>query len=106
MKTFLKIAGFVVLGVVVIGILGLVLGMIGTILKLLIPLAILGGIGFVAWKVLAGSGAPAAQETQATKKPDALPEGKSQEAAPQKKAGLSEEEARRVFEQMRRPDQK
>lgn len=93
MNTLVKLAGFIALGVGVIIVGGIVLGMVATALKLLVPVAVLAAIGYVAWRVM--SAAPAPQE-----KPD--PKQEQIAAAPEKKKGLSEEEALKRYEEMKK----
>ena len=96
MNTLVKIVGFIALGVGVLIVGGIVLGMVTAALKMLVPIAILAAIGYVAWRVMSGS--PQPQE-----KP--LEEKKQQQlSAPQtqEKKGLSPEEAAKRFEELKK----
>lgn len=86
-----KIFGFVLLGATILAIGAVILGMIGSILHLLIPLAVLAAIGWVAWKLFAQG---------STTRVPALP-SKSADEKPEiaAKTGMSEAEALRVFEE-------
>ena len=90
MSTLAKLAGFAVLGIAVLIVGGIVLGLLATVLKMLVPIAILAAIGWVVWQVMSGSAPPPAQEE------------KPRVAAPpaQEKKGLSEDEYLKSYEEM------
>ncbi len=93
MNTFVKIVGFVALGIGVLIVGGIVLGMLATALKLLVPIAVLAAIGYVAWRVMSAEPAKPAQE----------PDKKQQIAPPQpEKKALSADEAAKRFEELKK----
>ena len=95
MSTFLKLLGFVALGVAVLVVGGIVLGMVTAVLKMLVPIAILAAIGYVVFRVMAGGGAPPQPDA------DRRAIGPSQEPKQERK-GLSDEEAAKRFEELKK----
>jgi len=92
-----KILGFLFAGIVVVAVGAVVLGMIASLLHVLVPLAILCAIGFVAiraYSVLSAAPVPKDEPKKLEeKKPDAQPEPKK---------GMSEAEALAEFEAHRK----
>jgi len=102
-STFLKIAGFIGLGVVVLLVLGVVFHLAVSLLHLVVPLAVLAGIGFAAWKIFGSKAASKGADTAPTAAPvnEALAKPALPDASPKPKP-LSEEEARKQFEELRK----
>ena len=92
-----KILGFLVAGVVVVALGAIVLGLITSLLHILVPLAILCAIGFVAikaWSMMSGAPAPKDEPKQL--------EEKKADAPAEAKRGMSEAEALAEFESHRK----
>ena len=90
---WLKVLGFLALGVGVIAVGLFVLGLITSLLHLVVPLAIIAGVGWLVWNVFfAGKSAPKQDDA---KKPEAA---KQVDAPPERKA-LTTEEAARIFDE-------
>jgi hypothetical protein len=93
-----KVLGFLVVGVVVVAVAAVVLGMIASLLHVLIPVAALCVVGFVAVKAYTLINAPSAPKKDEPKKLE-----EQNAAAPvEAKKGLSEAEALAEFEAHRK----
>lgn len=98
MKTFLKIVGFAVAGIVAIVIAMKLLGFIGWLLSWAIGLAVVAGIGFVVVKMMSGG-------TSTPAKLPELAEARTEESrtiATAEKKALSDADAAKMFEDARR----
>ena len=93
MKTILKIAAFIVLGVVALAVIGFLLHVATVLLTIAVPLAIVAVVGWVVWKAMTGGGGEA-------KQPEAPKLAQAAVEAPKK--GLSAEDAAKHFDELKK----
>ena len=103
MKTLFKALGLVIAGVLAIWVVLFVLGVVGTLLKIGLVLAVLAGAGWLALKLVSAAAAPPPQADArpALEKP-AETKAVAPSPAPPEQKGMSEAEALRLFEEAKR----
>jgi len=95
----LKVLGLIALGVGVIAVAGIVLGLVAWVMHIIVPLAVLFAVGWVAYQVFFSGGSKDAK-TEPKKLEEKSAETNAA-AAPERK-GLSAEEAAKLFDEHRK----